>query len=104
MKLKKLSKKERENIGTIMPLTSSNLRISISNEVSVGNLILAGKKVELVQFRGGGNGIIIDDVLFKFEIMAYHYDESKDVDTDLTLTDLGIDRADLESAEIEETE
>lgn len=92
MNLKKLTPEEREQLpADIIPLTTSTLKISASNEVSLGNLILSGKKVEIVQFKGGNNALIIDDVLYKFEIMVYHYDEATDTDTNLSLVDIGID-------------
>lgn len=103
--LKKLTSEEREQLNahaTITPLTTSNLIISMSTEVSLGNLILSGKNVEIVQFKGGNNALIIDGVLYKFEIMTYHYDEATDTDTNLTMTDIGIDVGSDDGAEIEE--
>lgn len=107
MELKKLTSKERaslEEVSTIVPLTTSNLKVSISTEISLGNLILSGKKIEILRFNTGGDALIIDGVLYKFEIMAYHFDESTNTDTNLTMTDLGIHFADLNGADIEQIE
>jgi len=104
MELSKLTPQQRQDVGRIEPVTSSEIQISITNNYSLNNLILSGKKVELVTFVGGGQALIIDDVLFKFEIMAYHFDDETDVDTDLSLNQLDIFDATLNSAEIEQIE
>lgn len=101
--LKKLTPEEREQLNAaIIPLTKSDLKISLKTEVSLGNLILSGKKVEIVRFNCGDNALIIDGVLYNFEIMAYHHDEATDTDTNLTMTDIGIDVGSYDEAEIEE--
>lgn len=102
-KLTKKDKAHMKKMGiSIDPITSSELKISMSTTVSVGQLVLAGKKVEIITYITGAQALIIDDVLYKPEIMVYTTDEVKDEDENLTLNDLGIDVGDVDGSYVEE--
>ncbi len=102
-KLKKADRKSLEKIGTkIEPITSSTLQISITTDVVASNLILSGKKVELVTFPGGSQALLIDGILYNPEIMIYHNDEETGDNTELNLVDIGFEVVHINGATIEQ--
>lgn len=89
--------------ASINPITSSEMKISMSTTVSVEQLVLSGKKIEIITYYlTGAQALIIDDVLYKPEIMVYTTDEETGEDENLTLNDLGIDVGDVDGSYIEE--
>lgn len=89
--------------ASINPITSSEMKVSISTTVNVEELVLSGKKIEIITYYlTGAQALIIDDVLYKPEIMVYTTDEETGEDENLTLNDLGIDVGDVDGSYIEE--
>jgi len=96
--LKKVNREQLLQQGaTIDEVTSETINVTMSQSVST-----EGKKVEIVTFRGGGQAIIVDNVLYKPEIMLYNYDEESDTDTNLSIKEAGLQIISLDGADIEE--
>ena len=75
---------------------SDTIRVSMNQEVDI-----KGKDVEIIQFAGGGQGLLIDGVKWSMEIMLYRTDD-KDRDIEKSFREVGLEVIDLGQGDIEE--
>lgn len=94
-KVEKLKEQAHKDFLCEIP-NSNTISVSMSQEIDI-----KGKDVEIIQFAGGGKGLLIDGVKWSMEVMLYRTD-NKDRDIEKSFREVGLEVIDMGQADVEE--